>query len=160
MEEDRLDAMKLLRIWCPHLNAALNEKQGVIDYMITVSYRRTPNLMLCNREVHWCVLKWHKQGADYITTGHYADRWNKIACFTRRHQRSNVFLWTLTQKDLSHVLFRWHMVKDDVRREAEKTKLNNEFQKDSQGLCFVGNDRYQNTLKEYIKEKPPGMCVT
>lgn len=64
------------------------------------------------------------------------------------------FLWTLTEKDLEHVLFPiGHMIKDDVRAEAEKRGLYTSNKKDSQGLCFVGTIDMKTLLKAYIKEE-------
>jgi tRNA-specific 2-thiouridylase len=69
------------------------------------------------------------------------------------------FLWMLTDKDLEHVLFPiGHMVKDEVRKEAEKRSLYTSDKKDSQGLCFVGSIDLKTLLKEYIQEEKGDVC--
>jgi tRNA-specific 2-thiouridylase len=166
-KEDRLDAMRVAaHLGIPFVTLDLEQeyKQGVIDYMIE-EYRigRTPNPdVMCNREVKFGAFwKWAQaQGADYIATGHYAQTDGiRLLASQDVNKDQTYFLWTLTQKDLSHVLFPiGHMVKDDVRREAEKRNLTTSFKKDSQGLCFVGTIDIKTLLKEYIKEKPGDVC--
>lgn len=64
------------------------------------------------------------------------------------------FLWTLTQEDLSHILFPiGHLKKTEVRKLAEKYKLPTAVKKDSQGVCFLGPLDMKDFLKHYIKEK-------
>ena len=166
-KEDRLDAMRVAaHLGIPFITLDLEQeyKQGVIDYMIE-EYRigRTPNPdVMCNREVKFGAFwKWAQaQGVDYIATGHYAQTdGTRLIASQDVNKDQTYFLWTLTQKDLSHVLFPiGHMVKDDVRREAEKRNLTTSFKKDSQGLCFVGTIDIKTLLKEYIKEKPGDVC--
>jgi tRNA-specific 2-thiouridylase len=62
------------------------------------------------------------------------------------------FLWTLTQRDLEHVLFPiGHLNKKEVRKLAEKYKLPTATKKDSQGVCFLGPLDMKDFLKHYIK---------
>ncbi len=82
--DERRDAMRV----CAHLGIPFLEcdaeeayKKGVADYMIE-EYKKgnTPNPdVMCNREVKfgvfWDFAKAH--GADFIATGHYAERGNK-----------------------------------------------------------------------------------
>ena len=78
-KEDRLDAMRVAtQLDIPFITLDLEKeyKEEVIDYMIE-EYRngRTPNPdIMCNRFVKFGAFwKWAKeQGADYISTGHYA----------------------------------------------------------------------------------------
>jgi len=64
------------------------------------------------------------------------------------------FLWTLTQEDLSHVLFPiGHLKKTEVRKLAEKYKLPTATKKDSQGVCFLGPLDMKDFLKHYIESK-------
>lgn len=161
-KEDRLDAMRVAsELGIPFVTLDLEKeyKQGVIDYMIE-EYRvgRTPNPdVMCNREVKFGAFwKWAKeQGADYIATGHYAVTDNiNLLVSEDQNKDQTYFLWTLTQDDLTHVLFPiGHMEKDDVRKEAVKRNLYTSAKKDSQGLCFVGTIDIKTLLKEYIQEK-------
>jgi tRNA-uridine 2-sulfurtransferase len=161
-KEDRLDAMRVAsKLGIPFVTLDLEKeyKQGVIDYMIE-EYRagRTPNPdVMCNREVKFGAFwKWAKAtGADYISTGHYAVTDNKHLLASKDVNKDQTyFLWTLTKDDLEHVMFPiGDMIKDDVRKEAEKRGLYTSGKKDSQGLCFVGSIDLKTLLKEYIERK-------
>lgn len=64
------------------------------------------------------------------------------------------FLWTLTQEDLSHILFPiGHLKKTEVRKLALKYKLPTATKKDSQGVCFLGPLDMKDFLKHYIEKK-------
>lgn len=162
-KEDRLDAMRVAsELGIPFVTLDLEKeyKQGVIDYMIE-EYRqgRTPNPdVMCNREVKFGAFwKWaEQQGADYIATGHYAQTDHEHLLVSEDPNKDQTyFLWTLTRDDLNHVLFPiGNMIKDDVRKEAEKRGLHTSSKKDSQGLCFVGTIDIKTLLKEYIDERP------
>ena len=71
------------------------------------------------------------------------------------HSKDQVyFLWTLTQKDLEHVLFPiGHLNKTEVRKLAEKYRLPTATKKDSQGVCFLGPLDMKDFLRHYIKSE-------
>ncbi|MEJ0002265.1 MAG: tRNA 2-thiouridine(34) synthase MnmA [bacterium] len=122
-------------------------------------------------------------GADFVATGHYAVRKNSSVFFSgprfsspqirgARPDRSknteefflgkgadpakdqSYFLWTLTQAQLSKILFPGgHLQKSEVRKLAAKFKLPVAEKKDSQGICFLGEVDLKEFLKHYIKEK-------
>jgi len=177
---ERRDAMRV----CAHLGISFLEcdaeeayKKGVADYMIEEYKKgRTPNPdVMCNREVKfgvfWDFAKSH--GADFIATGHYAmnlKNSEEVEPLTERGFSSNAifqlikspdsskdqsyFLWTLTQDDLSHVLFPiGHLYKTEVRKIAKKYKLPTATKKDSQGVCFLGPLDMKDFLKHYIKSE-------
>ena len=178
--DERRDAMRI----CAHLGIPFLEcdaedayKKGVADYMIE-EYKigRTPNPdVMCNREVKFGVF-WDfakKHGADFIATGHYAICKNRkevqplagpggctskdIFSLSKSPDKSkdqSYFLWTLTQEDLSHVLFPiGHLHKTDVRKLAKKYKIPVATKKDSQGVCFLGPLDMKDFLKHYIESK-------
>jgi len=76
---ERRDAMRVaarLRIPFETLDASVEYKRGVIDYLLA-EYKagRTPNPdVMCNREVKFGAFYRYamERGADYIATGHYA----------------------------------------------------------------------------------------
>lgn len=71
------------------------------------------------------------------------------------------FLWTLTQDDLSHILFPiGHLKKTEVRKLAEKYKLPTATKKDSQGVCFLGPLDMKDFLKHYIESKSGNVLDT
>jgi tRNA-uridine 2-sulfurtransferase len=175
--EERRDAMRVaLALDIPFLFLDFEEeyKTGVADYMIS-EYKagRTPNPdVLCNREIKFKAF-WKKAkelGADYIATGHYAQVKKNISkkgnSFQLLEGKDNekdqsYFLWTLTQEDLSHVLFPvGQLEKSEVRKLAEKFNLPVARKKDSQGLCFLGEISLDEFLGHFVTTKPGDVLDT
>ena len=185
-EEERRDAMRIAaQLDIPFLTFDLEKvyKKEVADYMIR-EYRagRTPNPdVMCNKEVKFGVFlkKARKMGADFVATGHYAQKKvlkNSLALLhpaggTFRRQNSqelfslnigvdpakdqSYFLWTLNQKQLSKIIFPiGHLKKSEVRKLAKKFRLPVAEKKDSQGICFLGPVDLKEFLKHYIVELP------
>lgn len=161
---ERLDAMRV----CAHLGIPFKEidlsdayKQSVIDDMIA-NYSRgiTPNPdVLCNRHIKFGAFKeWaHREGADFIATGHYARVVHANGRFEMHRGKDtnkdqSYFLWRLTEHDLSNTLFPvGGYTKPEVRALAEKFGLPIAKKKDSQGLCFVGEIHMRDFLARYIE---------
>jgi len=120
---------------------------------------RTPNPdVLCNREIKFGpFLEYAKSlGADYIATGHYA-RVSRIDGSTRLlkaeddNKDQTYFLNQLNQDQLSMVLFPLgDLKKPEVREIAEKYGFSTATKKDSTGICFIGERRFRQFLKNYI----------
>ena len=162
-KEERRDAMRV----AAHLNIPfvtldlVNEyKRGVIDYMLAeYAAGRTPNPdVMCNREVKFGGFwQWaHKNGADFVATGHYArisgGKIKRMLAGIDKNKDQSYFLWTLNQGDLKHILFPvGHLEKPRVRTLAKKFGLPNADKKDSQGLCFIGKIDIKEFLAHYIK---------
>ncbi len=164
--DERRDAMRV----CAHLQIPFLDcdaedayKKGVADYMIA-EYRagRVPNPdVMCNREVKFGVF-WEfakSRGADFIATGHYTRNEIDSGKYLLKKGKDitkdqSYFLWTLTQDDLSHILFPiGHLEKKEVRKLAEKYRLPTATKKDSQGVCFIGEIDMKAFLKHYISSK-------
>ncbi|MBI2626962.1 MAG: tRNA 2-thiouridine(34) synthase MnmA [Parcubacteria group bacterium] len=72
-----------------------------------------------------------------------------------QNKDQSYFLYTLTQKELKHCLFPiGDYTKPEVRKLAKKFGLPNWDKKESQGVCFVGDLKMNEFLKNYIKPKP------
>lgn len=161
-KEDRLDAMRVCaKLDIPFLTLDLEKeyKKEVVDYMIS-EYKmgNTPNPdVMCNKYIKfggffdWAI----GQGADFIATGHYARvENNKLFAGKDSNKDQSYFLWTLTQKQLSQVLFPiGHLEKPEVRKLAQKYDLITADKKDSQGLCFIGKVDMKEFLGNYIKSE-------
>lgn len=174
--DERRDAMKVaIALDIPFLFFDFEQeyKRGVADKMIA-EYRagRTPNPdILCNKEIKFGAF-WQKakaMGADYIATGHYvriepSPPLGKL--FTEGRARyvlkegrdkekdQSYFLWTLTQNDLSHVLFPiGNLEKSEVRSLARRYHLPVSEKKDSQGICFIGDVSMDEFLAHFISSK-------
>ncbi len=159
-EEERRDAMRVAaRLGIPFLTFDFESeyKKAVADYMIR-EYRagRTPNPdVMCNKEVKFGAFlnKAVSMGADRVATGHYAINENgnlKKGADPAKDQ--SYFLWTLTKKQLSKILFPvGEMKKSEVRALAKKFNLPVADKKDSQGICFLGEVDLKKFLEHYIK---------
>lgn len=170
-KDERRDAMRV----CAHLDIPFIEldleqsyKEGVVNYMIR-EYKegRTPNPdVMCNREVKFgSFLSWAKeQGANYVATGHYAQRYEdenvQLLRGKDEGKDQSYFLWTLTQEQLQHVLFPLgHLTKQEVRERAEYYNLPTAQKPDSQGICFIGEVDMKEFLHHYIEEKEGELCT-
>ncbi len=161
-EEERRDAMRIAaHLKIPFLTFDLEDvyKKEVGDYMIR-AYRagRTPNPdVMCNKEVKFGAFlkKALAMGADYVATGHYAQtKQLELHKSIDPSKDQSYFLWTLTQKQLSKIIFPvGNLNKTEVRKLAKKFKLPVAEKKDSQGICFLGAVDLKEFLKHYIKEK-------
>ncbi len=47
-----------------------------------------------------------------------------------------------------------HLLKPELRRLAEQAGLPNARKKDSQGICFIGNVKMADFLREYVPDRP------
>ncbi len=166
--EDRRDAMRvaaILGIPFYTFDFGKEYKKAVIDYMIK-EYKagRTPNPdVMCNKHIKFGLFlkKVRKMGADKIATGHYVkkskikNQKSKLSIAKDENKDQSYFLWTLTQKQLKYCLFPiGDYLKPDVRRMAKKFNLPVAEKPDSQGLCFVGEFKMEEFLKNYIRPKP------
>ena len=171
-EEDYNDALQV----CNSLNLPLHSVNFSREYQVRVfddfldKYRsgRTPNPdVFCNKEIKFKVFLDYalELGANFIVTGHYArikhygDRFHLLKGKDIKKDQS-YFLYLLGQKELEHSLFPLgEMNKAEVRRLAKNAHLKTYKKKDSTGICFIGEQNFNQFLKKYIKPKP-GDIVT
>jgi len=132
----------------------------VFEYFLT-EYKagRTPNPdIICNKEIKFRAFLEHALtlDADYIATGHYAN------CEISESEASlykgldankdqSYFLHTLDQQQLSKSLFPiGKMEKSEVRKIAKQKNFDTFDKKDSTGICFIGERKFRDFLKNYI----------
>jgi tRNA-uridine 2-sulfurtransferase len=172
--EDRRDAMMVAgRLGIPFqwLDFSAEYRALVFEPMIE-EYRsgRTPNPdVWCNRNIKFGVFKervMRELGAEKIATGHYARISNDEHGYHLLKARDiskdqSYFLWTLTQDDLSHLLFPIgeYIKATEVRALARKFGLATADKKDSQDLCMVGSLDFKAVLKEFINEPHQGRVI-
>jgi tRNA-specific 2-thiouridylase len=155
---DRRDAMRVaayLRIPFVTLDASVEYKKAVIDYLIT-EYKagRTPNPdVMCNRAIKFGVFYHYAKthGADRIATGHYRDG----------EKDQSYFLWAVPKEILTETLFPvGNKNKKDVRALAARFNLAVADKKDSQGVCFLGSVSVEDFLKKELGSTNPALLYT
>jgi tRNA-specific 2-thiouridylase len=170
-EAERLDAMRV----AAHLNipfltcdAEADYRDDVANYFIE-EYKagRTPNPdVMCNQYVKFgAFLRFAKaKAADYIATGHYAQRTEgsdgpELHRGIDTNKDQTYFLWTLSNEQLSYSFFPvGNTKKEIIRAEAEAAGIPTAMKKDSQGICFLGHVDIGKFLSHYIDLKP-GMVL-
>jgi tRNA-specific 2-thiouridylase len=123
---------------------------------------RTPSPdIVCNREIKFRAFLDHAlaAGADYIATGHYARiaRTPAVRLLKGIDERKDqtYFLHTLTQEQLGRSLFPLgEFRKSEVRRLAREAGFPNHDKKDSTGICFIGERRFEEFLARYLQKNP------
>ncbi len=167
-KEDLADAQAV----CDRLGLKLHTANFAAEYWDNVfehflaEYKagRTPNPdILCNREIKFkAFLDYARMlGADRIATGHYVRRG------TNQAQRATLekgldpnkdqsyFLHQVGHEQLALTLFPVsELEKPEVRRLAEAHDLVTHDKKDSTGICFIGERRFSDFLKQYLPAQP------
>ena len=135
----------------------------VVKYTIdTVSKGLTPNPdVMCNRMIKFGAFE-EKMGHEFdlITTGHYADTFEKngkkyLATAADKVKDQTYFLGRITYHQLSKLMFPLGKIenKSRVREIAEEMNLPSAHRPDSQGICFLGKINYREFIKRYLGEK-------
>ena len=124
---------------------------------------RTPNPdILCNKEIKFRAFLDHAQslGAEKIATGHYArtrqkNKLTQLLRATDSNKDQSYFLHALNQHQLSHALFPiGELDKPYIRELAKRNNLVTHNKKDSTGICFIGERRFNTFLEKYLPAKP------
>jgi tRNA-uridine 2-sulfurtransferase len=172
------DAMYLARRVCAKLDIpfyAVDSRQHfftsvVQSFLEGYSSGLTPNpCIACNRAVKWGLLLQQAKalGADHLATGHYArihslsDGKVQLLRGVDHYKDQSYFISMLTQDQLSHTLFPLgDYQKTEVREIARKYNLPVAEKRDSQDLCFLGDESYQEFLKRYAPDVvKPGLII-
>jgi len=129
---------------------------------------RTPNPdILCNREIKFRAFLDYATtlGADLIATGHYVRR--GVLC--NGNQKSQVqllkgrdpgkdqsyFLCAVNEQQLARSLFPvGELHKHEVRALAASHGFVTHDKKDSTGICFIGERRFRDFLRNYLPAQP------
>ncbi len=124
---------------------------------------RTPNPdILCNREIKFRAFLDYALllGADCIATGHYARRGSAAGKTTLLKGRDgnkdqSYFLHAVGCEELARTLFPIGEIdKPEVRAIAEAQAFVTARKKDSTGICFIGERRFSDFLKQYLPAQP------
>ncbi|MGV8844475.1 MAG: tRNA 2-thiouridine(34) synthase MnmA [Pseudomonas sp.] len=124
---------------------------------------RTPNPdILCNREIKFKAFLDYALllGADLIATGHYVRRSDhdgrtELLKGLDANKDQSYFLHAVGSEQLAKSLFPvGELEKPAVRAIAEKHQLATAKKKDSTGICFIGERRFSDFLKQYLPAQP------
>ncbi len=122
----------------------------------------TPNPdVLCNKEIKFEVFQNYAQeiGATKIATGHYADHYKSGSnCYLKKakdkSKDQSYFLHQLGQSELENTIFPLgKILKKEVRNIAKKYSLVNHNKKDSTGICFIGERKYNDFVGEHLSSE-------
>jgi tRNA-specific 2-thiouridylase len=160
-------AADVLGIELEVVNFAAEYKQKVFaPFLQSLRHGLTPNPdVLCNSEIKFEAFrnKVATMGANTVATGHYAQvrqlngEWQLLKGEDAAKDQS-YFLHRLNAEQLTAVNFPlgdWH--KADVRVAAREAGLDNWARKDSTGICFVGERRFNDFLARYLPPAPGPM---
>ena len=138
-------------------------------FLAEYSAGRTPNPdILCNKEVKFKAFLDYalSLGADYIATGHYAQRsfaTDGQAALLRGlddAKDQSYFLHAVGGDKIARTLFPiGHLQKSKVRTIAQAHGLITANKKDSTGICFIGERKFKDFLQNYLPARR-GAIVT
>ncbi len=153
------------------VNLMQDYRERIVAYLLE-GYRRglTPNPdVMCNREIKFGVFRaWARDhGFGAVATGHYARRAplpigsaegaGRFALLegADKNKDQSYFLALLSQDQLRDARFPiGDLAKPDLRRIAREAGLPNADKKDSQGICFIGEVKMQDFLRQYVPDEP------
>jgi tRNA-specific 2-thiouridylase len=125
---------------------------------------RTPNPdILCNKEVKFRAFLDYAVtlGADYIATGHYTRRravdenQAQLLKGLDPNKDQSYFLHAVSGERIARTLFPvGELEKPEVRRIAAEQGFITHDKKDSTGICFIGERKFSDFLKQYLPAQP------
>ncbi|SHF02312.1 tRNA (5-methylaminomethyl-2-thiouridylate)-methyltransferase [Modicisalibacter ilicicola DSM 19980] len=156
---------------CDRLGIKLHTANFAAEYWDNVfehflaEYRagRTPNPdILCNREIKFKVFLEYAEmlGAERIATGHYVRRGEdggrpRLLKGLDANKDQSYFLHAVPEAAIARSLFPvGELEKPQVRGLAERHGLATARKKDSTGICFIGERRFRDFLKQYLPARP------
>jgi len=171
-KQDLADAQQV----CDKIGIPLHRANFAADYWDNVfehflaEYKagRTPNPdILCNREIKFKVFIEYAEllGAQYIATGHYVRRGahrdqTALLKGVDNNKDQSYFLHAVGEAALSRSLFPLgNIEKSEVRELARGQGFVTSKKKDSTGICFIGERRFSDFLKQYLPAQPGTMMT-
>lgn len=169
-KEATIDAKKVCeKLGIKHyiINCEGEFKCKVIDNFIDEYKKaRTPNPCIqCNKYLKFGMFyeKAKELDCKYIATGHYAKieyskKYNQYVLMKPKEEKKDqtYVLYNITKEKLEHIIFplQDYTDKQETRKIAEEYQLEVAQKKDSQEICFIPNNDYQEFLLNNIKNKP------
>ncbi|MAX09584.1 MAG: tRNA 2-thiouridine(34) synthase MnmA [Candidatus Marinimicrobia bacterium] len=140
----------------------LFKKHVINDFANQYMNGKTPNpCVKCNSIIKWDALMNFASeiGFEYIATGHYAQIEEEKGTYMikKGHDKlkdQSYMLWDIDKSQLSKTIFPiGSLTKDEVREYAVKYNLETANRNESQDLCFVLDNDYNQFLNEIAPEK-------
>ena len=141
----------------------------IADFCEEYSRGRTPNpCVRCNQYVKFDALLHRAKefDADFLATGHYArieksDDGYRLLKAVDKSKDQSYFLYTLTQRELRHLLFPiGNLHKAEVRKRAAQLGLPTADRPDSQDICFTFDKDYRQFIAKHISLQPGDIVDT
>ncbi len=165
-EKDYLDALKVgeaLGIKVERVDFVEEYWNDVFTYFLNEYKKgRTPNPdVMCNKYIKFSVFKKeaYKLGADYIAMGHFA-RIKEIDGRAHLYKAKDLskdqtyFLALLSNDQLKGTIFPvGELTKKEIREIAKENNLHVYNKKDSTGICFIGERKFNEFLRNYLPAK-------
>lgn len=164
-EQTIKDAKKVCeKLGIPHYTIdCKKEFEGKVVNKFIQEYQeaRTPNPCVeCNKYLKFGVFyqKARELGCEYIATGHYAriefsKKYQQYVLKKSREEKKDqtYFLYTIAKEKLEHIIFplQNYFNKEEIRKIAEENQLTVAQKKESQEICFIPDNDYQNFLKKH-----------
>jgi len=166
-EEDYNDAKKVaeyLGIPLHRIDFVKEYWEEVFTYFLNEYKRgRTPNPdLFCNKYIKFEAFRSFalQKGCTHIAMGHYAGKEEKdgqahLMESKDQNKDQTYFLAQISQEQLQATLFPLAgLLKSEVRAIAREQKIPVAEKKDSTGVCFIGERRFREFLKNYIPAQP------
>jgi len=162
IEEAKRVAYKL---GIPHYVMNLRDifaQKVIADFCREYSLGRTPNPCIrCNQYIKFDALlhKIKELDADSLATGHYAridhsPNGYRLLKAADPAKDQSYFLYTLTQRELQHLLFPLeNLHKVEVRKLAAELGLPSSNRRDSQDICFIPDNDYRSFIARHAPLK-------
>ena len=146
------------------VNLMEDYRSRIVNYLLA-GYKSgtTPNPdVMCNREIKFGVFLDYavNHGFDTVATGHYARLKRStddpvLIEGIDKNKDQTYFLAMMRREQVQRAHFSiGDLTKPELRDAARKVGLPNAEKKDSQGICFIGNIKMQDFLKEYVLDDP------
>jgi len=157
----------VLNVQLSKVSAEKDFRKKVVDEFIKeYENGNTPNpCVICNPRIKFDILlkEMKKRSVDFLATGHYVRQKRKFSIFNFQFSNrlfqardkvkdQSYFLYRLKPEQLEQTVFPLgNSMKSEVKKIAEKIGLEMADKKESQDVCFVSQNNFNNFLKKYIK---------
>ena len=147
------------------------EKYVINDFVKQYKNAKTPNPCIeCNKKIKFGYFfdKAQELNCEYVATGHYArieysEKYDQYVLKKSSDEKKDqsYFLYTIPKEKLSKIIFPLQdfTSKEEIRKIAQENDLEIADKKDSQEICFIPDNCYQNFLENRISKPKEGNII-